>query len=101
VETTGSTLAVGDLARLLSRRAPDAYEHFDAREEGWTKMVVKPQAAAGAGKHRVTEERGRKRAPRREHEHAHRGSVEHRVSVTGPPCSHISHRVGLRRGRRR
>lgn len=31
--------------------APDAYEHFDARHEGWTKVVLKPaMAATSAGK---------------------------------------------------
>jgi glutathione-independent formaldehyde dehydrogenase len=24
-------------------RAPEAYKHFDAREQGWTKVVLKPQ----------------------------------------------------------
>ena len=24
--------------------APEAYEHFDAREDGWTKVVLKPAA---------------------------------------------------------
>jgi len=24
--------------------APEAYEHFDAREDGWTKIVLKPAA---------------------------------------------------------
>lgn len=23
--------------------APDAYKHFDARDEGWTKVVLKPE----------------------------------------------------------
>jgi glutathione-independent formaldehyde dehydrogenase len=27
-------------------RAPEAYEHFDARDEGWTKVVLKPALAA-------------------------------------------------------
>ncbi|SEH53657.1 glutathione-independent formaldehyde dehydrogenase [Mycolicibacterium rutilum] len=27
-------------------KAPDAYRHFDAREDGWTKVVLKPQLAA-------------------------------------------------------
>jgi glutathione-independent formaldehyde dehydrogenase len=27
-------------------RAPEAYEHFDARDEGWTKVVLKPGMAA-------------------------------------------------------
>jgi glutathione-independent formaldehyde dehydrogenase len=29
---------------LPLERAPDAYEHFDAREYGWTKEVLKPAA---------------------------------------------------------
>jgi threonine dehydrogenase-like Zn-dependent dehydrogenase len=38
--------------------APTAYEHFDARDKGWTKVVLKPMAtqakrskAASASKH--------------------------------------------------
>ena len=27
---------------LALDEAADAYEHFDAREEGWTKVVLKP-----------------------------------------------------------
>jgi glutathione-independent formaldehyde dehydrogenase len=27
---------------LALEDAPDAYQHFDAREEGWTKVVLKP-----------------------------------------------------------
>lgn len=38
--------------------APDAYTHFDARESGWTKVVLKPQstqaAHRGKGKHQTT-----------------------------------------------
>jgi glutathione-independent formaldehyde dehydrogenase len=30
--------------------APEAYKHFDSREQGWTKVVLKPQLAAGTGK---------------------------------------------------
>jgi glutathione-independent formaldehyde dehydrogenase len=30
---------------LPLENAADAYEHFDAREEGWTKVVLKPSAA--------------------------------------------------------
>jgi glutathione-independent formaldehyde dehydrogenase len=26
-------------------QAPDAYKHFDAREEGWTKVVLHPNQA--------------------------------------------------------
>jgi glutathione-independent formaldehyde dehydrogenase len=26
--------------------APTAYEHFDARDDGWTKVVLKPQLAS-------------------------------------------------------
>jgi glutathione-independent formaldehyde dehydrogenase len=27
---------------LPLRDAPDAYQHFDARENGWTKVILKP-----------------------------------------------------------
>jgi threonine dehydrogenase-like Zn-dependent dehydrogenase len=27
-----------------SEQAPDAYQHFDARDNGWTKVVLKPAA---------------------------------------------------------
>lgn len=30
----------------LDKAPPDAYRHFDAREDGWTKVVLKPQLAA-------------------------------------------------------
>ena len=30
--------------RLGLNQAPDAYQHFDARDEGWTKVVLKPAA---------------------------------------------------------
>ena len=30
--------------RLRLEDAPDAYQHFDAREDGWTKVVLKPAA---------------------------------------------------------
>ncbi|MEJ1977268.1 MAG: hypothetical protein WDN49_15360 [Acetobacteraceae bacterium] len=30
--------------RLPLEKAPDAYAHFDARDEGWTKVVLKPAA---------------------------------------------------------
>ena len=30
--------------RLGLDQAPDAYQHFDARDEGWTKVVLKPAA---------------------------------------------------------
>jgi glutathione-independent formaldehyde dehydrogenase len=29
---------------LPLRNAPDAYQHFDARENGWTKVILKPAA---------------------------------------------------------
>ena len=38
--------------------APDAYEHFDKREDGWTKVVLKPQATART-KTKETTERAR------------------------------------------
>ena len=31
---------------LPLNQAPDAYKHFDAREEGWTKVVLHPDQAA-------------------------------------------------------
>ena len=41
--------------QLSLAEAPDAYKHFDHRERGWTKVVLKPQASAethkGRGKH--------------------------------------------------
>jgi glutathione-independent formaldehyde dehydrogenase len=30
--------------KLPLKSAPDAYEHFDARDSGWTKVVLKPAA---------------------------------------------------------
>lgn len=30
--------------RLNLTEAPDAYRHFDARDDGWTKVVLKPAA---------------------------------------------------------
>ena len=29
--------------------APDAYEHFDSRDQGWTKVVLKPGQSNGPG----------------------------------------------------
>jgi glutathione-independent formaldehyde dehydrogenase len=34
---------------LSLEEAPQAYEHFDARDEGWTKVVLHPDAAPSAG----------------------------------------------------
>jgi len=31
--------------------APDAYRHFDARDDGWTKVVLKPNGTHGHGAH--------------------------------------------------
>jgi glutathione-independent formaldehyde dehydrogenase len=28
--------------------APDAYEHFDSRDDGWTKVILKPAQTNGA-----------------------------------------------------
>ena len=30
--------------RLKLAEGPDAYKHFDARDDGWTKVVLKPAA---------------------------------------------------------
>jgi glutathione-independent formaldehyde dehydrogenase len=31
---------------LPLEQAPDAYKHFDDRDEGWTKVILRPKAAA-------------------------------------------------------
>jgi glutathione-independent formaldehyde dehydrogenase len=41
--------------------APNAYEHFDARDKGWTKVVLNPQKTAPVSSRRTRE---------REHQHA-------------------------------
>ena len=38
----------GEMDLVVSHRlplagAPEAYEHFDARDDGWTKVVIKPE----------------------------------------------------------
>ncbi len=30
--------------KLSLHDAPNAYQHFDAREDGWTKVILKPTA---------------------------------------------------------
>lgn len=37
---------------LSLHEAPDAYKHFDARDEGWTKVVLKPDEADAHAGHR-------------------------------------------------
>jgi len=34
---------------LSLEQAPDAYQHFDAREQGWTKVVLRPHATQSKG----------------------------------------------------
>jgi glutathione-independent formaldehyde dehydrogenase len=36
--------------QLLLDEAPEAYEHFDNRDSGWTKVVLKPHATKAKGK---------------------------------------------------
>ena len=48
--------------------APDAYEHFDAREEGWTKVVLHPDDER---KTRPRQQQAKARHPRRELAHSH------------------------------
>jgi threonine dehydrogenase-like Zn-dependent dehydrogenase len=43
--------------RLGLDQAPDAYAHFDARDDGWTKIVLKP-AATGQARARRQEKKG-------------------------------------------
>jgi threonine dehydrogenase-like Zn-dependent dehydrogenase len=52
---------------LALDEAPEAYEHFDAREDGWTKVILHPAQARKGLQHRAEQ----KRAPRRETAHAH------------------------------
>jgi glutathione-independent formaldehyde dehydrogenase len=58
--------------------APDAYKHFDAREDGWTKVVLKPgqqtadARAAGSGA-AVRAAKEKERADQPEHAHASKG----------------------------
>jgi hypothetical protein len=49
--------------------APEAYEHFDAREDGWTKVVLKP--GNRAAKHATG------------HTHANGHARSHRSSQSG------------------
>ncbi len=36
---------------LTLEDAPDAYKHFDAREQGWTKVVLRPHSGKSTGRH--------------------------------------------------
>jgi hypothetical protein len=36
--------------------APEAYKHFDARDAGWTKVVLKPDATKAAGTRKRSDE---------------------------------------------
>jgi glutathione-independent formaldehyde dehydrogenase len=53
--------------------APEAYKHFDNREDGWTKVVLKPDAAKVAGKLDASEKT--KRAATAKHGHAKRATA--------------------------
>jgi threonine dehydrogenase-like Zn-dependent dehydrogenase len=52
---------------LSLEEAPDAYKHFDARETGWTKVILHPSEGKTATRHRTT----RQANPREELTHAH------------------------------
>jgi threonine dehydrogenase-like Zn-dependent dehydrogenase len=63
---------------------PDAYKHFDAREEGWTKVVLKPEAQQGRTLKQSTataakpgEKKGKTTAKAQE-EHAHAKTARER-----------------------
>jgi glutathione-independent formaldehyde dehydrogenase len=62
--------------QLSLEEAPEAYRHFDAREKGWTKVVLHPHASKTAGKD--VREPGRK-APGATHDRGRR------------PASHARH----------
>jgi glutathione-independent formaldehyde dehydrogenase len=51
--------------------APDAYQHFDARDDGWTKVVLKPGKAAAKG-----------HAHDHAHDHSAHGAAPHRRTAT-------------------
>jgi hypothetical protein len=47
--------------------APEAYKHFDARDNGWTKVILRPAGAQKSSKRQSTQ----KKAIRKEALHAH------------------------------
>ena len=49
---------------LSLEEAPDAYAHFDARENGWTKVVLRPHSTKST-------HAGGKKASKQQHTHAH------------------------------
>lgn len=55
--------------QLSLEEAPDAYRHFDAREQGWTKVVLRPQEQASAS--RGAAPARRKAGAPSKHRHAH------------------------------
>ncbi len=59
---------------LSLEEAPEAYKHFDAREQGWTKVVLRPQERKGAGRRKpeadaVTAKSGKRAAHQPGHAH--------------------------------
>ena len=56
---------------LTLDEAPDAYSHFDAREKGWTKVVLHPGMRSRRGTTRQAEER----APRSQRRHFRSGAA--------------------------
>jgi threonine dehydrogenase-like Zn-dependent dehydrogenase len=52
---------------LALDKAPEAYKHFDARDNGWTKVILHPTGAQKSSKRQSTQ----KKAVRKEALHAH------------------------------
>ena len=52
---------------LALNEAPEAYKHFDARDNGWTKVILHPASAQNSPKRQSTQ----KKAVRKESMHAH------------------------------
>jgi len=52
---------------LPLEEAPDAYKHFDARDKGWTKVILKPAGQRS----RLPQLKAQKLAKRQPHHHAH------------------------------
>jgi glutathione-independent formaldehyde dehydrogenase len=56
--------------QLSLDEAPEAYKHFDARENGWTKVVLRPEGKTSAhatGKPRAEHKRDHRHASRARH----------------------------------
>ena len=65
--------------------APDAYGHFDARDEGWTKVVLKPGMATSSSKAAEATRKAKGSAGAQAHEHAHAHDAKPRETAADKP----------------